>query len=118
MKMRRENHSFGDSGTAHGVASGTIAVDTYDNLLSESRRLIMEDQYDDAGNLLRRAVVLEVSRPEAYNNLGAIIEMKGDALGALKYYRAATAFMPSFATARLNLIRAASWRREGEILLA
>lgn len=117
--MRADNAVQADAQAAsQGEGNDAADMETYDSLLEKSRLMIGWERYDAAAGVLLRALTLDVSRPEAYNNLGAVKEMKGDALAALKFYRAAYAFMPSFEPARSNIHRVTNWTREGDISLA
>jgi hypothetical protein len=51
------------------------------------------------------AIAADTTRPEALNLLGAITELRGDWLEALKQYRAALAVSPGYAPADANLER-------------
>jgi tetratricopeptide (TPR) repeat protein len=51
----------------------------------------------------RRAVTLDPELAWARNNLGYLLERRGDADGALEQYRAAAASNPDYTVARLNL---------------
>jgi FixJ family two-component response regulator len=89
----------------------------YESLVELTKRRISERQFDAAINLLKSAVSLEPSRPEGFNLLGAIYEIKGDRLEALKHYRAANSLDATYEPAIKNLYRLAEWEPRGDIEL-
>ena len=52
---------------------------------------------------LKRSVSLRADYPEAVNNYGALLEIKGDHAGALKEMRKAAALDPAYPDAHLNI---------------
>ena len=62
-----------------------------------------------------QAVAADPAHPEAYNLLGALLEIKGDWVEAQKFYRAALDIDPTFKPARENLDRTTSWFKFGKI---
>lgn len=61
--------------------------------------------YRDAEGWARKAIASDPSRPEGFNFLGLIFDMKRDTIQAQKYYRAAIALDPTFHGAWANLDR-------------
>jgi DNA-binding response OmpR family regulator len=87
----------------------------YQNLVAEARRHIREGEFESAGEFTRRAVAIDPGQPEAYNLLGALLEMKHDRLEAQKFYRAALEIDPTYRPAGENLERIISRRQLGPI---
>ncbi|MFO7958885.1 MAG: response regulator [Candidatus Brocadiia bacterium] len=89
----------------------------YDSRVELAKKLIGERKFDAATEHMRQAVALDSSRPEAFNLLGALLEMKDDVAGAQQNYRAALAADPSYKPARDNLHRVSGWEPEQEMVL-
>ena len=66
---------------------------------------------------MRRAIFLDPARPEAFNLLGALLEIQGDRIEAQKNYRAALSLDPSYEPAIKNLQRSTEWKPKGAIIL-
>jgi lipoprotein NlpI len=64
---------------------------------------------------VRKAIAADPAKAEAYNLLGALLEIKGDAVEAQKFYRAALDIDPTFKPAHANLDRITSWHKFGPI---
>ena len=94
------------------------AVD-YGSFIELAKRSISDRYFDAAIEHLRRAISLDPSRPEAFNLLGALMEVRGDRVEAQKNYRAALSLDPSYEPAIKNLQRSTSgrWRVAGGIQL-
>lgn len=90
------------------------AVD-YLSLIELSKRHISDRRFPDARETARKAIAADPAKPEAYNLLGALLEIKGDWLEAQKFYRAAMDIDPTFAPAHVNLDRTTSWYKSGSI---
>jgi DNA-binding response OmpR family regulator len=90
------------------------AVD-YDSFIELAKRSITDRYFDAAIEHLRRAISLDPGRPEAFNLLGALMEVRGDRVEAQKNYRAALSLDPSYEPAIKNLQRSTSgrWRAGG-----
>jgi Flp pilus assembly protein TadD len=58
---------------------------------------------------VRKAIFLDPVRPEAFNLLGALMEIQGNREEAQKNYRAALSLDPSYVPAIKNLARSTSW---------
>jgi DNA-binding response OmpR family regulator len=91
----------------------------YASLIELAKRCIGDRHFDAAVEHLRKAIFLDPGRPEAFNLLGALMEIKGDRLDAQKNYRAALSLDPSYEPAIKNLQRSTEgrWRQTGTILL-
>jgi DNA-binding response OmpR family regulator len=87
----------------------------YQNLIIEARHRIREGGLESAWEFTRRAVAADPARVEAYNLLGALLEIKHDRLEAQKFYRAALEIDPTYRPAGDNLERITSRRQLGPI---
>ena len=94
------------------------AVD-YGSSIELAKRCIGDRHFDAAIEHVRKAISLDPGRPEAFNLLGALMEIQGDRIEAQKNYRAALSLDPSYEPAIKNLQRSTSgrWRLIGGILL-
>ncbi len=90
------------------------AVD-YVALIELTKRHISDRSFSAARETVRKAIAADPAQPEAYNLLGALLEIKGDWLEAQKFYRAALDIDPTFKPAWANLERATSWNKYGRI---
>ncbi|MFB3884691.1 MAG: response regulator [Thermodesulfobacteriota bacterium] len=91
----------------------------YGTSIELAKRCIGDRYFDAAIEHVRRAISLDPGRPEAFNLLGALMEIQGDRMEAQKNYRAALSLDPSYEPAIKNLQRSteARWRGTGAILL-
>jgi DNA-binding response OmpR family regulator len=80
-------------------------LETYDQFIEYSKMWINQQKFDKAADFLQKAVGADSSRPEAFNLLGVLFELKGDVLEAQKRYRAAIALDPTYEPAHSNLSR-------------
>lgn len=87
----------------------------YPDLIAGVQKAIREGGFEDAGETARRAVARDPGRPEAYNLLGALQELKHKRLEAQKYYRAALEIDPTYGPALANLERITLRRQLGPI---
>jgi len=90
------------------------AVD-YFSLIEITKRHISDRRFSDARATARKAIAVDPAQPEAYNLLGALLEIKRDFLEAQKFYRAALDIDPTFKPAWTNLERTTSWGKFGKI---
>jgi FixJ family two-component response regulator len=89
----------------------------YATTMELAKRCIGERHFDAAVEHVRKAIFLDPSRPEAFNLMGALMEIRRDFDEARKHYRAATSLDPTYEPARKNLERITSYHREGSIIL-
>ncbi len=84
-----------------------------------AKKSIGNRHFDAAIEHARRAIFLDPSRPEAFNLLGTLLEIRGNRIEAQRNYRAALSLDPSYAPAVKNLERTASWgwKQAGGIVL-
>jgi DNA-binding response OmpR family regulator len=87
----------------------------YRTALEHARAAIEIMRFDQAEPWAVAAAAADVSRPEAFNLLGAIKEILGETLAAQKYYRAALALDPTYGPAQHNLTRATTLDTRGSI---
>lgn len=87
----------------------------YRTLLARAGSGLQEGDLEAAGETIRQAIALDPARPEAYNLLGALLEMKHDPLEAQRFYRAALEIDPTYEPAGANLDRITLRRRLGPI---
>jgi DNA-binding response OmpR family regulator len=97
---------------------GQKTVD-YGTSIELAKRCIGDRHFDAAIEHVRKAISLDPGRPEAFNLLGALMEIRGDRDEAQKNYRAALSLDPSYEPAIKNLQRSTTgrWRLRGGILL-
>ncbi|MEW6356337.1 MAG: response regulator [Planctomycetota bacterium] len=89
----------------------------YASCVELAKRSIREKHYDDAVEHVRKAIGIEPGQAEAFNLLGAIMEIQGNRLEAQKNYRAALSIDPTYAPAQRNLSRSTKWNPQGGITL-
>lgn len=91
----------------------------YASSIELAKRSVGDRHFDAAVEHLRHAIFLDPGRPEAFNLLGALIEIKGDRIEAQKNYRVALSLDPSYEPAIRNLQRSTEekWKQVGTILL-
>jgi DNA-binding response OmpR family regulator len=83
-------------------------AEDYPTLIEVAKKCITDHRFEAAGAHLRKAVAIDPSRPEAFNLLGAILEIQGaHPSDALKNYHAALSLDSSYAPARKNIERIA-----------
>ncbi len=80
-----------------------------------SKRQITDRDFAAARESVRKAIAADPGQPEAYNLLGALLEIKGDWVPAQKFYRAALDIDPTFKPASANLERTTSWHKVGKV---
>ena len=81
-----------------------------------AKRCLSERHVDAAIKHIHRAISISPERPEAYNLLGAIHEVRGETTEALNNYRVAWNYDASYEPARLNIERAGDDRIRRPIL--
>jgi len=91
----------------------------YASSIELAKRCIGGRHFDAAVEHVRKAISLDPARPDAFNLLGALMEIRGDRLEAQKNYRAALSLDPSYEPAIKNLQRSTDmrWKIAGGVLL-
>ena len=92
------------------------AVD-YASFIELAKRCVGDRHFDAAIEHVRKAISLDPARPDAFNLLGALMEIQHNVLDAQKYYRAALDLDPTYEPARDNLDRSTRWHRGESIVL-
>ena len=77
----------------------------YDYFVDSARNHIRNFLFDIAVEDLKTAIAIEPGKPHAFNLMGAVCELRGDAAGARKYYRTAYWIDPTYTPSRLNIER-------------
>ena len=77
----------------------------YATYIELSKRSIGQRLFDAAVEHVRKAVSLDPARPEAFNLLGVLMEIRHHRPEAQEQYRSALALDPTYEPARLNLRR-------------
>ncbi len=91
----------------------------YASHIEFAKNCIRDRHFDAAIEHVHRGISADPGRPEAFNLLGALMEIRGDRIEAQKNYRAALSLDPSYQPAISNLHRSttAKWTQEGGIIL-
>lgn len=84
----------------------------YASLIELAKRSIGQRLFDAAVEHVRKAIGLDPTRPEAFNLLGVLMEVRQNQTEAQECYRAALALDPTHEPARKNLSRLTHRRRE------
>ena len=87
----------------------------YEEHVELAKQCIGRREFDAAQEHVRQAISADATKPEAFNLLGALMEMHGDKLEAQKNYRAALALDPTYAPADENLTRTTGLNSAGDI---
>ncbi len=80
-----------------------------------AKRHITDRNFAAARETVQKAIAVEPGQPEAYNLMGALLEIKGDWVEAQKFYRAALDIDPTYKPASANLERTTSWHKTGKV---
>ncbi|MFZ5949198.1 MAG: response regulator [Candidatus Rifleibacteriota bacterium] len=77
----------------------------YSAILELTKKFLNQCRFESALETIRRAVAIDPNKPEAFNLMGAILEVKGKRLESQKFYRTALEIDPTYKPARDNLNR-------------
>jgi FixJ family two-component response regulator len=80
----------------------------YNNYLELTLKRINKGEFEVAQVYAHKATSLDPDRPEAFNLLGGLFEVRNNRLEAVKNYRVALALTPSYKPAQKNLDRVTS----------
>ena len=89
----------------------------YEEFMELAKKYVEQRDFPTAAEFVRKAISIAPTRPEAFNFLGALTEIRGDVSEAQKLYRAATSLDPAYSPARENLSRTASGHAQEHIHL-
>lgn len=89
----------------------------YVEAIELAKKRIEEQHLDAAFEHLRKAVYIDHARPEAFNLMGAVLELKRDFGEARRHYQAAYYLDPTYEPAMKNLDRITRWHKTGKIIL-
>jgi len=87
----------------------------YRALIELAKRHITDRSFAAARETARKAIAADPAQPEAYNLLGALLEIDGNMFEAQKFYLAAMDIDPRYKPARANLKRTTSWKKSDKI---
>lgn len=87
---------------------------SYDSSLEYAKKAIGERDFEKAQSFLKKAMEIDPRKPEPFNLLGVISEMKGNVLEAQRLYRAALALDPTYRPAMSNLDRTVTFGKRNE----
>jgi DNA-binding NtrC family response regulator len=88
---------------------------SYEERIELAKKCIGEREFDAAREHVRQAIACDATKPEAFNLLGALLEIANDRLEAQKTYRAALALDPTYKPADENLSRMIGLTPDGGI---
>ncbi len=83
----------------------------YESLIVRAKAAINQRDFSHAENLLQKANNIKSERPEPFNLLGVLAEIRGDSGQAMKMYRAALDIDPTYKPAQENLERSSDFKR-------
>jgi DNA-binding response OmpR family regulator len=87
----------------------------YLSIIELTKRHIGSRRFEEARQCLKKAIAADPTQPEVYNLMGALFEIKADAVEAQRFYRAALEIDPTYKPAGANLERITSWNKFGGI---
>lgn len=86
---------------------------TYPELIEIARHHMNNKSFDEARQFLSKAIAKNPENPEAYNLLGAMLEINREPIEAQKFYRAALDIDPTYKPAWSNIERITSFDSQG-----
>ncbi|MFP4017570.1 MAG: response regulator [Halanaerobiales bacterium] len=90
-------------------------VDSFEGILNLAKAEINKKNFNDAIDLLKKASSQDSEKPEPFNLMGIIYELKNQQAKAMKMYRAALALDPSYRPATDNIQRASETTTQPDI---
>ena len=103
---------------AHAQYARNVRPDSAPILAQAGLCYIAVQDYSNARDVLRQAVLLDPENVPALNNLGIALHATGDTAGALQYFQRALAFQPDYGPALTNLRNLYGFERPGLDLVA
>lgn len=88
------------------LESEDYEAESFSEFLNMAKAEINNHNYDKAVELLKKATSIDPEKPEPFNLLGIIYEMRNNQPEAMKMYRTALSLDPTFTPANENLDRA------------
>ena len=79
--------------------------ESYEFCIQQVKAAMELQRFDDAAAWAEQAVASDSSRPEVFNLLGILCEIRRDVIQAQKYYRAALSLDPTYEPSQRNLSR-------------
>jgi len=90
-------------------------ANSFEDILNLAKAEINKKNFSEAIELLKKATSTDSEKPEPFNLLGIIYELKNQQAKAMKMYRAALALDPSYRPATDNLQRASEMTNQPDI---
>ena len=88
---------------AQALADGPEQTDeAYDDHIEAARTGIREGDYEQARRHIHKAFAVDATRPEAFNLLGVIMQLRNQYRSAQRYYMSALALRPGYEPAVYN----------------
>ena len=88
----------------------------YAGCIELAKKYVNEKRFEVATQHIRKALSLDPARPEAFDFLGALLEIQGDRLEAQRNYRTALALDPTYQPALENLYRSTKAKPGSQVL--
>jgi CheY-like chemotaxis protein len=95
-------------GRVLALPEGGPTAFTYENYLDQARKSIAVRKFSAAFVYVHKAIFVNAARPEAFNFLGGLYEVRDQRKEAVTNYQVAEEIDPTYAPARQNLERAAA----------
>lgn len=102
--------SLGVLGDPEHPAAAREEEAAFADRLARARSSLEANKLEQAMAYISQAVVVRADRPEIFNLIGAIMELRGDIDAARRMYRVAVTIEPAYGPARQNLERTCGWR--------
>lgn len=111
-------HKSGDYAAALATArEATTRFPDHSGIITSLGRILIDlRQMDEAEKVLRQALILDPANGEAANNLGTVVEERGNYQEALTLYRIATECKPDLADGWFNLGN--TYEKVGDLIAA
>ena len=87
--------------------------DSFAGCIAAARKLLEERRLEEALPVIHKAIKLDADRPESFNLLGALDELRGDQDAARRMYRVAMTIDATYSPASFNLDRICQWKSVG-----